>query len=194
MAKRFWSSLVLGSLGATMMVPSQLMPAKPVDTLSTMPSRTEVITTRAKTPRVRRLSVSRERSLWAQSSTKPPLTTSATRLAWARRPRLGRGAAARLAPASLIAQGFHRGQAAGLPGRIEGEEKAEGAGEAGGPGEADGRQGEGHAEDDGDGLGEGDAGEEAEAGAEEGHQEGLGHEGLEDLAAGGADGPLDADL
>ena len=59
-----------------MTVPSQLMPEKPVPILSMTPSMTELITTSAKTPSIRSVSVSVERSLWAQSSTKPPLMIS----------------------------------------------------------------------------------------------------------------------
>src|SRR6266540_5614526 len=57
-------------------VPSQLMPEKPVVTLSITPSRTDVITTSTKTPSISSVSVSVERSLWAHSSRSPPRTTS----------------------------------------------------------------------------------------------------------------------
>src|ERR1700728_90923 len=204
MAKRLVSSALLGSFGASSMVPSQLRPAKPVETLSMMPSRTEDMTTRAKTPRVRRLRVSSERSLCAHSSTRPPVTTSTPRLSWVRRPWRRRGAAWRgdtreptatpAATCSLIAQRFHGREAARLPGRIESEEKAEGASQAGGPGEAQRRDGERHADRGGDDLGEDDAHRHAQAGAEEGHEKRLGHERFEDLAARGADGHLDAHL
>ena len=62
-----------------MTVPSQLMPEKPVAILSMTPSMTEVMTTSAKTPSIRSVSVSVERSLCAQSSTSPPLTISQPR-------------------------------------------------------------------------------------------------------------------
>ena len=60
-------------------MPSQLMPANPVATLSLTPSSTEVITTSAKTPSISRVRVRIERSLCAQSSIRPPVTTSQTR-------------------------------------------------------------------------------------------------------------------
>ena len=62
-----------------MTVPSQLMPEKPIAILSMIPSMTEVITTSAKTPSASSVSVSVERSLCAQSSTRPPLTISQPR-------------------------------------------------------------------------------------------------------------------
>ena len=66
-AKRFCSSEVSGAFGTMTAVPSQLMPAKPVVTLSITPSRTDVITTSTKTPSINSVSVSVERSLWAHS-------------------------------------------------------------------------------------------------------------------------------
>ncbi len=58
MAKRFCSSEVFGALGVSTSVPSQLMPAKPVETLSMTPSSTEIITTSAKTPSINSVRVS----------------------------------------------------------------------------------------------------------------------------------------
>ena len=62
-----------------MIVPSQLMPEKPVPILSMTPSRTDDMTTSAKTPSMRSVSVNVDRSLCAQSSTRPPLTISQPR-------------------------------------------------------------------------------------------------------------------
>src|SRR5579864_1242002 len=159
------------------------MPAKPIDTLSMMPSSTEVITTRAKTPRVSRLSVSSERSLCAHSSTSPPVTTSTPRLSWTSGPRR-----------SLIPQRLHRREPARLPGRVESEEEAEGAGQRRRPAEARHRDRQRHADRGGDHLREDDADRQPETGAEDRHQQRLGHEALEDLATRGADGHLHAHL
>ena len=62
-AKRFCSSVVAGWSGASMTVPSQLIPEKPMAILSMTPSMTDDITTSAKTPSMRSVSVRVERSL-----------------------------------------------------------------------------------------------------------------------------------
>src|SRR5436309_9680266 len=145
MAKRFCCSEVLAALGARRSVPSQLMPAKPVETLSLTPSSTELITTRAKTPSISRVRVSSERSLCDHSSISPPVTTSHTRAARTprlRRRRIATGGAASAPPAgtkvsaSLIAQCLHRRLPAGLGRRIEREQETEDDGQQRGPQEA----------------------------------------------------------
>ncbi len=146
MAKRFCCSEVLGGRGTRTSVPSQLMPAKPVETLSLTPSSTEVITTRAKTPSMRSVRVSSERSLCAHNSIRPPVTTSQTRER--RLPRLRRrrgipavvtagvdamGDGVKIAVSiavSFIAQRLHRRLPAGLGGRVEGEQEAEDDGQS----------------------------------------------------------------
>src|SRR5262245_38794586 len=121
MAKRFCSSLVRGALGAIFTVPSQARPANPVPTLSRTPSRTEVITTSAKTPSIRRVRVSAERSLWAQSSTKLPRTISHPRASQASGDRDGSESWRAL----LIAERLHRAQARRAPGREQREDESE---------------------------------------------------------------------
>src|SRR5947199_1809407 len=144
MAERFCCSEVVACLGMRTRVPSQLMPAKPVETLSLTPSSTEVITTRAKTPSISRVSVRSERSLCDHSSISPPVTTSHTRAARTlkvRRRRIAAGAASAAGTkvsASLIAQCLHRRLPAGLGGRIEGEQEAEDDGKQRGPQDAQG--------------------------------------------------------
>jgi len=75
-ALRAFTDRLLGRGDATITVPSQLIPANPVAMRSMTPSKTEVITTSAKTPSMRSVRVSVERSLCAQSSTNPPRITS----------------------------------------------------------------------------------------------------------------------
>src|SRR6202035_275135 len=200
MAKRFCSSEVFACLGTRTRVPSQLMPAKPVDTLSCTPSSTEVITTSAKTPSMRSVRVRIERSLCAQSAIRPPLTTSHTRAA--RTPRLRRrrtvsrptSATGPRTSASLIAQALYGRLPAVLGGRIEGEEEAEGEGQEGGPEEAQGSERQRHADRVRDRPREDDPHGVADGAPQERQKKRLGHEGLEDLAPGGADGHLDPHL
>src|ERR1700710_2459446 len=178
------------------------MPAKPVETLSLTPSSTEVITTRAKTPSISRVRVRIERSLCAQSSRTPPVTTSQTRAA--RTPSVRRGrvlpgfgsprppavavATKRRAllsqtPPSLIAQRLHRGLPAGLHGREEREQEAEDEGHQCRPDEAQGGERQRRADRAGDHPGKDDADHEPRGAAEQGQQQGLGHERFEDLAS-----------
>src|SRR5215203_7239572 len=203
MAKRFCSSEVSARLGTSTSVPSQLMPAKPVETLSLTPSSTEVITTRAKTPSMSRVRVRIERSLWDHSSIRPPVTTSQTRAArvprpWRRRwtkPSPPRKASfAWRSIDSLIAQCLHRRLPAGLGGRVEGEQEAEDDGQQGGPEEAQRIDRQRHADRFRDHPGKADADEVAGGAAEQREQQRLGHEPLEDLAPGGADRHLDPHL
>ncbi len=84
---RFCSSEVSAAFGTTTAVPSQLIPANPVVTLSMTPSKTDVRTTRTKTPSIRSVSVRTDRSLCAQSSRKPPRTTSNIKARRARTPK-----------------------------------------------------------------------------------------------------------
>src|SRR5947209_6969717 len=191
MAKRFCSSEVFAGLGTSTSVPSQLMPAKPVETLSWTPSSTEVITTRAKTPSISRVRVRSERSLCDHSSIRPPVTTSHTRAARTlkvRRRRIAAGARSEVsAPAgtnvsaSLIAQGLHRRLPAGLGRRIEREQETEDDGEQRGPHEAQGGERQRHADRLGDHPREGDADEKTGGAPQQGQEQRLGHERLEDL-------------
>src|SRR6185503_4127267 len=183
MANRFCSSVVSAALGWRTTVPSQAIPWNPVPTLSRTPSSTDVSTTSAKTPSMSRVRVRTDRSLCDHSSTSPPVTTSNTR--FTRAPRESR---------LLIAQGLHRGETAGLPRRVEGEDEPEGRGQEEGPAEAHGLQEERDLQERRDRRREGDSADEADHAPEAGQQEGLGHEPLEDLAAGGADRHLDAHL
>src|SRR6266545_2599761 len=196
-AKRFCSSVVSGGLGWITTVPSQLIPEKPIAILSMTPSRTDVMTTSAKTPSMRSVSVRIERSLCAQSSTNPPTTTSQTMPS--RAPQGRRRATRRFVPPAaratlLIPQRLHRREAARLPGGVKGEEEAKGCRECEGPGEARGPHVERGLEEGRDRLREEDAAEEAEESAEDRQDERLGHEALENLAARRADRHLDPDL
>src|SRR5215208_1767388 len=171
MAKRFCSSEVLASLGTRTSVPSQLMPAKPVETLSLTPSSTEVMTTRAKTPSISKVNVRIERSLCAHSSIRPPVTTSQTRAArvprpWRRTVPVAPGAWV-TTTISLIAQRLHRRLPAGLGGRIEREQEAEDDGQGRGPDEAQRGQRHRDAERLRDHPREGDADGEARGAAEQ---------------------------
>src|SRR5271169_155028 len=183
-AKRFCSSEVWASLGTITAVPSQLIPEKPVVTLSRTPSSTDVMTTSAKTPSMRSVSVRIERSLCAQSSIRPPVTTSQMR----------ESRAASERETLLIVQRLHRGEAARLQRRIDREEEAEDEGQEERPDEALRVHVERDLEDRRDHLRERDADEEADEPAEAGQEQRLGHELLEDLAARGADRHLDAHL
>src|ERR1039457_3326502 len=185
-AKRFCSSEVCASLGTITAVPSQLIPEKPVVTLSRIPSSTDVMMTSAKTPSMRSVSVRIERSLWAQSSIRPPVTTSQMRAS--------RAPSERRRTSLLIPQRLHRGEPAGLPGRVDREEEAEDEGQEEGPHEALRVHVERDLEDGRDHLRERDADEEADEPAEARQEQRLGHELLEDLAARGADRHLDAHL
>src|SRR5262245_24929901 len=199
--KRFCSSVVSAESGATMIVPSQLIPENPIAILSTTPSRTELITTSAKTPSIRSVSVSVERSLCAHSSTNPPLTISqpSDSLAPTERRRCSRRRGAAEAGASgracsLITQRLHRREARGLPRRIEGEQEAEDGGEQVREDEALRVDVQRDADRGGDDLGEADPDDEPGQRADARQQQRLGHELLEDLAARRADRHLDADL
>src|ERR1017187_1343531 len=185
-AKRFCSSEVCASLGTITAVPSQLIPEKPVVTLSRIPSSTDVMMTSAKTPSMRSVSVRIERSLWAQSSIRPPVTTSQMRAS--------RAPSERRRTSLLIPQRLHRGEPAGLPGRVDCEEEAEDEGQEEGPHEALRVHVERDLEDGRDHLRERDADEEADEPAEARQEQRLGHELLEHLAARGADRHLDAHL
>src|SRR5215471_16665181 len=199
-AKRFCSSVVAGESGASITVPSQLMPEKPIAILSMTPSMTEVMTTSAKTPSIRRVSVRVERSLWAQSSTRPPLMISQPSASFAGNDRRRGGLACETAVAgsesacSLIAQRLHRREARGLPCREEGEREAEDRGEHVRHDEALRVDVERDAERRGDDLRKADSDDQARQRADAGQQERLGHELLEDLPAGRADRHLHADL
>src|SRR5260221_900710 len=183
MANRFCSSVVCGSLGLTTTVPSQAIPSNPVPTLSRTPSSTDVSTTSAKTPSMSRVSVSADRSLCDHNSTRPPVTTSTMR--FTRAPQES---------SLLITQRVHRGETARLPRRVEGEDEPEGRSQEEGPGEALRMHEERHLQEGRDRRREGDSPDEADQAPEAGEHEGLGHEPLEDLAAGGADRHLDAAL
>src|SRR5664280_2210030 len=191
-AKRFCSSEVCASLGTITAVPSQLIPEKPVVTLSRIPSSTDVMMTSAKTPSMRSVSVRIERSLWAQSSIRPPVTISQMRASRApserRRTALSSSGRGRL----LIPQRFHRGEPAGLPGRVDREEEAEDEGKQEGPDEALRVHVERDLEDRRDDLRERDADEEPDEPAEARQEQRFGHELLEDFAARSADRHLDA--
>src|SRR5512143_2707422 len=191
MAKRFWSSVVSAAFAWTTAVPSHAIPSKPVPTLSRIPSRTEVMTTRAKTPSIRSVRVRIERSLCAHSSTNPPLMVSQTRPSWAaaeRRRTAGPGSAAAGASRAtlLIPQGLHGREPRRLPRRVDGEDEAEDEGEAEGPDEAQRVHPERDLERLGDDFREDGAEDEADDAAEARQEERLGHELLEDLPARGA--------
>src|SRR4051794_30737022 len=172
MAKRFCSSEVFGCRGTRITVASQLMPAKPVETLSLTPSSTEDITTRANTPSISKVRVSSERSLCDHSSIRPPVITShtrATRVPRVRRRRTGvstRAAAGCIIRTSFIAQRLHRRLTTGLGGRIEREQEAEDQGHQGGPEEAQRRERQRNADRFRDHPGEGDADDIAHGAAE----------------------------
>src|SRR5271169_27508 len=185
-AKRFCSSEVWASLGTITAVPSQLIPEKPVVTLSRTPSSTDVMTTSAKTPSMRSVSVRIERSLCAQSSIRPPVTTSQIRAS--------RAPGEREPATLLIAQRLHGREAAGLQGGVDREEEAEDEGQQERPDEALRVHVERDLEDRRDHLRERDADEEADEPAEAGQEQRLGHELLEDLPARRADRHLDAHL
>src|SRR5262249_31607833 len=127
--------VVAGESGASMTVPSQLIPEKPIAILSITPSMTEVMTTSAKTPSIRSVSVRVERSLCAHSSIRPPLMISQPSASLAvndsRRGGRARGTAAAGSESacSLIPQRLHGREARGLPRREEGKSEAEDRGE-----------------------------------------------------------------
>src|SRR5678816_4465260 len=104
-----------------------------------------------------RVRVSTDRSLCDHSSTRPPVTTSKTR--FTRAPQES---------PLLIAQGFHRGETAGLPRRVEGEDEPEGPGEEEGPHEAHGVHEERDLQERRDRRREGDPAEEADEAPETG--------------------------
>src|SRR5262245_55903945 len=200
MAKRFCSSVVAGDSGASMTVPSQLMPEKPIAILSITPSMTEVMTTSAKTPSIRSVNVRVERSLWAQSSMRPPLTISQPSASFAPKERRRGGRFSETAAAvsgsacSLIPQRLHRREARGFPRGEEREREAEDGGERVRRHEALGIDVERDAERRRDDLREANSDDQARQRADGGQQERLGHELLEDLAARRADRHLHADL
>src|ERR1035437_7097281 len=173
------------------------MPAKPVETLSRTPSRTEVLTTSAKTPSMRSVSVRIERSLCAHSSTSQPAMNSWKRLNLApqdrRRPSTGLVPPAATGKETLlITQRLHRGKPAGLPRRVEREQEAEGGREGEGPQEAGRLHVELDMEKRRNDLREADPRRESREGPEARDQERLGHELLEHFAARGADRHLHA--
>src|SRR5262249_3393035 len=154
------------------------------------------MTTRAKTPSIRRVRVKVERSLWAQSSTRPPLMISHPRESRAPNERW-RGRAirpvevpvvgtARPLTTSLIAQRLHGRQARRLPRREEGEDETKDGGQQIRRHKTLGVDVERDADRGGDDLREPDADDQARERSHPGQKQRLRHELFEDFAAGRA--------
>src|SRR5678815_267684 len=161
-------------------------------------SSTDVMTTSAKTPSIKSVSVRSERSLCAHNSIRPPRTTSPYSASLARKGRpVGReteDGRRETKTSLLIPKSFHRRQARGLECGIEREEEAERDREQEREEEALGAHVERDPDRRRDDLREADAGQQAQGASEPREKERLGQELFEHLAAGRADRHLHADL